>query len=118
MITQFKIFEGRPNTRNKFWLVKTTQPYLEISCKKIDAPFEDFEFIIGLKVAHQEYRDLEYINIVTDYENKWGYNGWAWSSDTSMFKNDKRYIYMGEVEVTDKDIEQWKLEREANKYNL
>ena len=109
-----KSFEG--NIIRKYWRVRITEPYFEISMKKIGASdlYESMitnENFLDYK-NNQKNKNKVYIIYSTNNNSckfKWIY------FDKYIKDN---YDYQGEVDVTKQDIEQLKLEKDTNKFNL
>jgi hypothetical protein len=115
MITNFKLFE-KFDIIKKEWLVETKRPNLEIALRKIGYDKSDEELIRFTKKIRYDCRikfnRLKKVYITLFYsvsDNK------IWDSTTLKFPE---YDYMGEIEISPEEIEQYKLEKNVIKYNL
>jgi len=91
------------NDSGYYWKVNTKHKF-KIALDKIGVPNHDIKTFSNIT-------SKKYIYIFND-EGEWT---WAnLGSDSTYWKN----VYMGEVIVTDDDIEKWKAKKVAKKYNL
>ena len=101
----------------RYWKVRMGVPYFEISLEKIGVPYSRFAYLNYGSKDFQKGYDVngrtKHILILIDNESS---SGWGWNLVEDGV--DKDQIYMGEVEVTEEDIEMWKLKNDANKYNV
>ena len=119
MITNFKIFE-KFDLIKKCWAVETKRPNLEIALRKIGYDKSDKE----LKKIIQKIRYISkrrnnnskkvYITLFYTVPSPHSDNK-IWDFTTLKFPE---YDYMGEVEITPEEIEQYKLKKITAKYNL
>lgn len=107
----------------EFWLMRTDAPYLEISLQIIGVSQSEIKQIIyskRIKKSDKCYISMRY-NIVDGKIVGLNNDKWSWMPGDSNGKRwyiNERLNYMGEVIVTDEDIEEYNLKKDAEKYNL
>ena len=118
-----KKFEN--NTDKDLWLIRTDEPYLEISIDKLNLPQKQKDYLLNNQYIKGEKKyyndDNKLIKIKKIYvidANKDIEHYYLWDPQNEEEIGLKDYIYRGEVEVTPEDIENWKIKNTANKYNL
>jgi hypothetical protein len=108
--------EWNETPKNIYWKVRTDTPYFEISLIKMGMT----------KDEQKEYLDPNF----RKYFNKFKYlyfalcfegigSNYYHDVDNSIFHKNN-YEYSGEIEkeITEEEIEEWKLQNDATKYNL
>jgi len=96
--------------KDKVWLIRTDEPYFSVSLDKL-----------GLKIKEETKKhmmkhkyDKIYIKIDSSGTHR---QPWGWSDDYEIFT--KRNIKnMGEIELTDDEINDFLIKQNMNKYNL
>lgn len=118
MITKFKIFEN-DETKDfiEYWKVPTTIPQLIIALNKIkecQLTEKDYVKVSNKKYAYvcKMYRYRTNAMYMTEYNVNWYFN-----TVTKIIKTYENE-FMGEIKVSKKDIEQYKIEQKAGKYNI
>jgi len=111
-----KYFEK--NNKKEIWKLPTKEPDFLIAKWKIGAD-KSFNWWLG---EEPEYILLHYSDNFPggkDRDDNWTHSG-VDSTDFDISKG--KYIdspeYMGEVEITDEDIERYEIEKETLKYNI
>jgi hypothetical protein len=99
-----------------FWLLKSTQPYFSAGLWKLNM----HQDVINVYEA-DVYQNFKYIYICFDPDETHMTDIWGWMSfeehSYNWFK-EKNYKYMGKLNVTKKDIEEYNIVKDVNKYNL
>lgn len=105
----------------KIWVVKTSTPEFEISLDKIGIPEDNQEIILfnvkyKMKQNRSKMKNAEYVIISysPSHHTQFGWN----NIEEKLFYIRNGYVKMKDIEITPKDIEQWKIENDANKFNL
>lgn len=107
-----KLFENMKYEPNRYWKVRTDEPYFSISLDKLDVtPKDRFDGIID---SHPSYEHV-FIFACDKFGEKWEYNFYDGDDHQRLNSNEK---YMGEVKITRNDLKNWKMKKEAEKYNL
>lgn len=100
------------SSNNKCWKVKTSIPFFEISLRKIGMPEKKIVDFMKLETCN-DVRRYDYVYVGIEHYPS-SLNGvWTWDEDD--FNGCE---YMGNVIVTPDDIEKWKINNDANKFNL
>jgi hypothetical protein len=110
MITNFKIFETVEDKR--YWLIRCDYPYLEISLYKLNATkyVLDWALKVSEFVAKKKYKNI--------YIAPFGKRP-EWDAFNITGREDfKKYDFQGRLEITPEDIENWKIKKQSEKYNL
>lgn len=111
-----KTFEAvEPKEYGEYWKINTDTPYYEISLNKIGMPKDVQKDYIDSDIK-RSFKRYEFIFILKAQANNPSGFDWSWSDYESAYK--KKFRNMGEVEITTEDIEEWELNKNANKYNL
>ena len=108
MIVDFKIFEKK-TIPICYWKVPTGSK-LKIALKKIGMDTENIEFWNHLFDSLSDTDDRKYIFMIKNNDN----NFWNWHDcdiPLHAIRNHERYKYMGEVKITEMEVD-------ADKYNL
>lgn len=114
------------NYIGEFWLIKTADPYMEISLQKIGAAqsaIEDFFSYKGIDYVKKDsicYISMRY-NIVNDKIHSLNTDKCTWMPVNYNSKNyyiKENLKYMGEIIVTDDDIKLYNIKNDIIKYNL
>jgi len=98
-------YEGK--TRYDWWTIRTEQPYLEISLKKIG--MTDIEAFIKRNPSLRDHKKISVLCHNKDY---------SWTAGNISMSDWSICTFLGEVEVTPDDIKEWKILKDAEKYNL
>jgi len=107
MITKFEKFDFGDGV---FWEVTTEQPYFNIICFKLGVPDKRYEKI---NIKH-----MNTICIEKCYDETYN-NGWQWDQDRKFVANSLKYQgTLTKDDVTEEDIENWKMRNNIKKYNL
>ena len=96
-----------------FWKVKTKYPDLEASLYKLDVP----DNLIQMYLRNDTLRiSGKYVYIAPFYAKDYA----SWNEFDKQGKRDyeEMLIYQGEIEITDKDIEDMEMKKSVKKYNL
>ena len=105
----------------ELWRLKTKTPFFKVGMDKIGITDEELEnFLDENRAIENFYLDKEdYILILIDY-NENGDKEILWSDNRNDFTYNRIRDpeYMGDVEITDEDIENWNIKQDAKKYNL
>lgn len=103
-----KKFNEIQSNKSESWLVSLKRPNLEISLEKIGMD----KSIIKQKA--KSFREKGRMSnrkklYVRNYHGVW---------DVTFIRYDDMYKYLGEVDVTPEEIEQYYLKKDSEKYNL
>ena len=118
MITQFKIFENDDTSDFiEYWKVPTSIPQLIIALNKIkdcELTEKDYHKVSNKKYAYvcKMIRFRENALYMTEHTINWYFN-----TGTKIIKTYENK-FMGDIKVTKKDVEQYKIEQKAEKYNI
>lgn len=118
--------------KNQFWKIKSKTPYFEISLRNLcvdEAEYEQF-FIVNPGITEWlNKRGRDYVYLEIDYNSGIGAEI-NWSGNQEDFNYPEGYNqqlgyhkarvseYMGEMEITQQEIDEWLLNNDAEKYNL
>ena len=94
---------------HKFWLIRTDEPYYEISLRKLKWPEYDINRMI---IKNEHIIKFNTIYVSDEYQ---------WMPGNNYGKNyyeKENYIYQGEVNVTDEDILNYNIQKNSKKFNL
>jgi len=101
MILIFEKFE-----KGKYWSTEGTDPIFSMSLDKLGVPEDDKNKFNNRPEKKRKYKIfLLYFN-----------NSWSWSYSDTGFSD--KLKYMGQVELTHEDINNWHIKNDANKYNI
>ena len=106
-----KKFEELEADDKRYWLIRCDHPFLEIGLYKLDVSKENRERFLKNTLI-KKYKNIyiaPYFGVQT------------WSGFMSEGKNHfdaNNFDYQGKLKITSEDIENWKIKKEANKYNL
>ena len=103
----------KPGRRS--WLVRVDYPYLETSLEKIGYVFDVINTTDDIREYAEAHNNIEKILIYTFIDKNKMFWSFSYQQNNVILRN---YEFMGEVEVTPEDIENWKIKNTANKYNL
>jgi len=113
--------------KDVFYKINREIPKFEISLRKIGLPQYRIDAYTPVNLnTDNKYSDsfcrfpYVYISVAYDGDGDYSFSGFMQGDDAgkNYYENIKSYEYGGEVEVTPEEIEKFKLEHEANKYNL
>jgi hypothetical protein len=110
MIIKFKIFENLKYS-NSFWLVKKNSPYFEISLDKLNVPEKLKNKYLSNRFIKTAAVNKIYISPFEDTHKQ------SWSERSNVYES-RNFVYEGEIKITREDIEDWKIKKESEKYNL
>ena len=98
------------NEKNEiYWKIQTTLPNMEIALNKIGMDKEDIEDWLN-KTLRNRYVNHQYIFLFKDIYS----NAWQWSE----LDYNSTAKYMGEIEITPEEIDEYNMKQSAKKYNL
>lgn len=123
--------------KNQFWKVRSKTPYFEIALRKLCIDNDEYEqFFVDnpgitkwLNKRNKRFQN-DYIYLEIDYNaggigaeiqwsgNKEGFNYPEGTHPQLGYHKARVSEYMGEMEITQQDIDEWQLEHDANKYNI
>ena len=107
----------------KFWIIQRTRPYLDLSLEKLGVTPSTIDLIIDtVEMMPFSYGKLMYICCFS-YYNSNGVKKTAWTQQPYKTAHKRtlitdNYVYMGQVEITSDDLENWKMKDDMTKYNL
>ena len=111
-----------------YWRIPTNKQEFFISTSKIGMP-KSIQNKFWENQVHSEFNDYIYINHnnLDDYANfksftpqqikEWEW-GWMTYEDGENYYKKHKYVSMKDIEITPDDIEKYKMEEMANKYNI
>ena len=107
----------------EFWLIRTDKPYMELSLHKIGATqseIERFNLSSTYKLHDKIYISMRYnfVNGVIDGLNNDNCGWMPGDANGDFFYIKNKFNYMGEVIITDEDIEEYSIKKNIEKYNL
>jgi hypothetical protein len=123
MIIKFKIFENQELVQ-RYWKV-LIDDNLFVSLNKIGMPNDIqndlYEHLIDIK----DDKDYKFVMVGHDHHG----DDWHWDFNQARTNEfyvdtlhlnlpDGKYVYQGVVEVTQNEIDDWKLKNDAKRYNL
>lgn len=120
MITSFKIFENDEEkyrwleSVNKYWKVYLNDNLVELRLYKTGMDKVDLEHWLEISQDFFKRKGYKYIYIGLDDNYDWSY---APEEKVHHYTN-KGFGYMGEVELTDEEIEEYKLKNNIKNYNI
>lgn len=106
-----RLFENMEYKPNRYWKVRTDEPYLSISLDKLGVPKERFK---GVFSNSPDYEHV-FIFACNKFGGKWEFNVHRVGDNHQKINSEK---YMGELEITEEDLKNWEIKKEAEKYNL
>jgi hypothetical protein len=127
MITEFKIFEA-VLTKKKYWVIPLDDYfYIRLIIKlglSIDQAEEIYNFYLDLH-DNQQFSNNEQIYIFVAFDENDELSEW---STYEAFENEKNihsedfevqgFIKQPDIEITQKDIDNWQMLMDTNKYNI
>lgn len=106
---KIKKFEELEDKR--YWLIRCDHPFLEISLYKLDVS-KDRRNLYLKNTIFKKYKN---IYIVPYFGTQtWG----VFNSVSKKAFDENNFDYQGKLKITAEDIENWKIKKEAEKYNL
>ncbi len=116
MITNFKIFE-EVFTNEVYWRIEPkSEDYILASLKKIGVNIELYNNVKDKEVEFM-IKNHRPIYVARGYDKGSKVNWFFYSYSFQEFKSEKMK-FMGALKLTKKDIEDYRLTTQANKYNL
>jgi hypothetical protein len=116
MITNFKIFE-EVFTEQVYWRIEPkSEEYILASLKKIGVNIELYDNVKKNEVYFM-IKNHRPIYVARGYDKGDKVNWFFYSYSFQEFKNDKMK-FMGALKLTKKDIEEFRLTSQMDKYNL
>jgi hypothetical protein len=108
-----------------YWKIRTDRPYLEISLDKLNLPEKQQKYILNnpnITTKNFDGEVLKYVYIpdsTPDVENY--YASWNPCRDEKKGNknfNESGYVYKGELEITQKDIDDYNVAKGIVKFNI
>lgn len=96
---------------DKFWLIPTKMPYFEITLDKI---------VLSENIIDPKWKKyhLHCYHLYTKYQRIYiSTKLYSWDSSKKSFSYEGQ-LYMGNVKITQKDIEEWELKTNIKNFNL
>lgn len=111
-----KTYEIHEN-KNKYWKVRTDSPYYEISLKNIGMSKDEEDTFLKLRDNNNfQNRPVIYIEYWFDRPNT-RESPYVWTHG-SLENETENPTYMGEVEISPEDIEEYEIITNSKKYNI
>jgi hypothetical protein len=123
MITKFNLFENK-GIGQRHWKV-LIDDFLFVSLDKIGMPEEIQNDLYDHYCDLQDNADFKFVMVGEDNYSE--NSDWYWDFNQNRKNNEflefyadteGKYEYQGVVEVTQDEIDDWKLKKAVNKYNL
>jgi hypothetical protein len=121
MITKFNLFENH-ELGQRYWKILVDDT-LFVSLDKIGMPDDVKNELYEHLIDIQDHKNYKFVMVGED-----NYGGemsdWHWdfnqnrTHDEFYAGTEEKYKYQGVVEVTQDEIDEWKLKNDAKKYNL
>jgi len=113
MIINFKLFEETSGP--KYWLVRKDDDLFELRLHKIGASEDIIKYYLRLKRKFDFHVPQDdFIQVGKRSENDWGFN-----TILSNSYRKQNFEFMGKIdELSDEDIENYEIAKNAKKYNL
>ena len=106
-----KFEELEDNIDKRYWLISCVSPFLEISLYKLNVSKENRELFLKNTLI----KKCKYIYIAPYF----GVQTWSgFMTAGKKYFDDTNFEYQGKLKITSEDVENWKMKKGAEKYNL